>query len=496
VTASEQRVIARMKRKFFNHIVNLSMKFHTTHKTGSLISKLTRGSRSIESIMDIMYYNIASTIFQFIIVTITLLYIDITSALIIFIVFIAFASFSLFIERYRFKARQEANDAEDDEKANVGDVIMNIESVKYFAKEKAMHERYYGLSERTKRAFTRTWNYSRIQSAGQVFILGSGAIAIIYFSLQGFLAGTITLGTLAFVYTTYTTVAGSLYSFVEGMKSFSQAIADFENVDKYDDVKNDIVDAPHAVPLKITRGEIEFRNVTFGYNQRKIFQDFNLKIPQNKKVAIVGASGSGKSTLVKLIYRLYDLQKGEIIIDGRNIATVPQESLRESLSIVPQECVLFDDTIYNNILFSRPEATREEVLQAMRFAQLDKIIANFPHKENTIVGERGVKLSGGEKQRVSIARAILADKKVLVLDEATSSLDSETEHDIQQDLAKLMRGRTSIIIAHRLSTIMSADMIVVLENGKIVQSGTHKQLIKQKGRYKKLWSLQKGGYIK
>jgi ATP-binding cassette subfamily B protein len=209
----------------------------------------------------------------------------------------------------------------------------------------------------------------------------------------------------------------------------------------------------------------------------------------------VGPSGAGKTTLIRLLFRLYDVEGGQISVDGANIAEVAQTSLRESLSMVPQECILFDDSLYNNIAFSNPKASRDAVFRAIRFAQLEKFIAGLPAKENTIVGERGVKLSGGEKQRVSIARALLADKRILILDEATSSLDSETEHEIQIGLKDLMKGRTSILIAHRLSTIMSADIIVVLDKGRVVQQGKHQELIRKPGLYKKLWNLQKGGYI-
>jgi len=226
-----------------------------------------------------------------------------------------------------------------------------------------------------------------------------------------------------------------------------------------------------------------------------LLNNFNLKIKPGEKVAFVGRSGSGKTTLVKLLYRLYDVDSGEILIDGKNIKEFKQESLRDELSVVPQEAILFDDTIYNNIAFSNLKASHNDVIKAMKFAQLDKFVAELPRKERTIVGERGVKLSGGEKQRVSIARAILANKKVLVLDEATSSLDSQTEHDIQRDLQKLMEGRTSIIIAHRLSTIMRADKIVVMEKGRIVQIGKHRELVKKRGIYRKLWNFQKGGFI-
>jgi len=245
----------------------------------------------------------------------------------------------------------------------------------------------------------------------------------------------------------------------------------------------------------VEKGAIEFKDVVFQYKKRSILSGFSLRIPAHKKVAVVGPSGAGKTTLIRLLYRLYDLESGKIVIDGSDISQVTQGTLRDSLSMVPQECILFDDTLYNNIAFSNPGASREAVFTAMRFAQLEKFVASLPLKEKTIVGERGVKLSGGEKQRVSIARALLADKKILVLDEATSSLDSETEHEIQKGLKGLMKGRTSILIAHRLSTIMSADIIVVLDKGKVIQQGKHRDLIRKHGLYKKLWNLQKGGYI-
>lgn len=496
VQVMEVGMIADVKRKFFNHIVGLSLRFHTSHKTGSLISRLGRGTKAVESMMDTISFNFTSLIFQLLVATISLFYIDKLIAAVIFIVVILFVVYSIIIQQFQLDSRYVANEAEDIEKANIGDILTNIESVKYFAKEHVIGRKYHDLSERTKRAFLRNWSYYRALTFGQTIILATGTAAVIYIPIRSFLAGNITIGTLVFVYTVYVGFSSPLYSFVYGLRSFYQSVADFESLYQYEEIRNDIVDKPGAKELAIKKGSIAFRHVGFTYTNRKILDNFSLEIRPNEKVALVGPSGSGKSTVVKLLYHMYDIQEGEILVDGKNITDFTQDSLRSELSVVPQECVLFDDTIYNNILFSRPDATREEVLAAMHFAQLDKIITNFPQKEETIVGERGVKLSGGEKQRVSIARAILADKKVLVLDEATSSLDSETEHEIQQDLAKLMRGRTSIIIAHRLSTIMSADKIVVIENGKVTQLGTHKELIRQKGRYKKLWNLQKGGYIK
>lgn len=333
-------------------------------------------------------------------------------------------------------------------------------------------------------------------SSVQRFIIGIGTFFVILFPLINFLNGQMTLGTLTFIYTIYIGLLGPMISFVHGIRGYYRSMADFQELFEYGKVQKEILDKPNAKKLEIKKGEIEFKEISFNYGKRKIFDGFNLKIPANKKVALVGHSGCGKTTLIRLLYRFYDIDKGQILIDKKDIREVKQESLRGEMSMVPQECILFDDTIYNNIAFSNPKASKKEVMKAIKFAQLGRIIKEFPNKENTIVGERGVKLSGGEKQRVSIARAILANKKILVLDEATSSLDSQTEYEIQKDLGKLMEGRTSIIIAHRLSTIMHADKIVVLKKGKIVQMGTHRQLINQQGEYKKLWNLQKGGYIK
>jgi ABC-type multidrug transport system fused ATPase/permease subunit len=357
-------------------------------------------------------------------------------------------------------------------------------------------QRYKKLTSTTKNNAIKNWDYWNFTSAGQGAILSIGTFLLIYFSILSFLDGKITIGTLAFIYTTYIGLIGPMFSFVHGIRNFSRAMADFQELFEYGKVQKEVTDKPLAKLADLKNGEIEFSSVNFNYGKRKLFSNFNLKIPAERKYAFVGHSGCGKTTLVKLLYRLYDVDKGSIKVDGINIKDYKQESLRSEMSIVPQEAILFDETIYNNILFANPKAKRRQVMKAIKFAQLDKIIKNFPKKENTIVGERGVKLSGGEKQRVSIARAILADRKILVLDEATSALDSQTEHEIQRDLEKLMQGRTSIIIAHRLSTIMRADRIIVLKKGKIVQMGTHEELIKNAGEYQNLWNLQKGGYIK
>ncbi|MBS3099437.1 ABC transporter ATP-binding protein [Candidatus Pacearchaeota archaeon] len=493
----EANAIYDLKKRFFDHIVELDHNFHTTHKTGAMISRLNRGSGAFERLTDFFVYNVTPLILQIVIIGGSLIALDWAAAVAIVATSLVFIAYGFYISEIQKKAHVESNTAVDIERGMISDVFTNIDSVKYYGKENLIQNKYSDLSTDSKKKLLRFWYYGKLFSAGQSLILGIGTFFVIYFPLMKFLDGGITIGTLAFVYTVYGGLMGHLFGFVHGVRGYYISLGDFDELFEYARIENSIKDKKDAKKLKVGKGEIEFRNVSFQYPNRKesAVKEINLKINPNEKVAFVGYSGSGKTTLVKLLYRFYDIDKGEILIDGEDIKEFWQESLRGELSVVPQEAILFDDTIYNNIKFSNPQAKMEEVMSAMKFAQLDKFVADLPLKENTIVGERGVKLSGGEKQRVSIARAILANKKILVLDEATSALDSQTEHEIQKDLRKLMEGRTSIIIAHRLSTIMRADKIVVLDKGKIVQQGKHTELIKQSGIYKKLWNLQKGGYI-
>jgi len=491
----ETKMVKELKEKYFGYILELDHSFHITHKTGSLISRIGRGTSAVTDMTDIFVFSIVPMIVSLFVVAVSLAYFDLMFGLVIVLLSLAFVIYSLFVQSLQQKAKLETNAAEDYEKGFVSDVFTNVDSIKYFGKEDKVKTTFSKVTNNTQEKTAKYENYYRWYEAGHLLILGIGVFFLVYFPLVGFLNKEITLGTLVFVYTIYGSIIGPMYYLVGGLRVFYRAMGDFQELFEYGKIKREVKDIPNAKFLKIKKGEIEFRNLYFNYKTRKMFQNFNLKIKPNEKVALVGHSGSGKTTLVKLLYRFYDVSKGEIFIDGENIKGVKQESLRQEMSIVPQECILFDDTIYNNIKFSNPKASKEEVEKAIALAQLDKIIKSFPDKEKTIVGERGVKLSGGEKQRVSIARAILANKRILVLDEATSSLDSETEYEIQKGLKTLLEGRTSIMIAHRLSTIMNADRIIVLKKGEIAQIGKHKDLIFKEGEYKRLWTLQKGGYI-
>lgn len=487
--------ILDLKQKFFNHLAVLSHKFHQRHSPGMLISRLNRGVSAIEQMNDFLAFNTLPLCFQLILASLSLAYFDITSAVILVLTVIVFMIYSFYIQNIQQESNLKLNSQEDLEKSMISDTFSNINIIKYFGKESSIKYKFSKISSNSKFAALRLWNYFRWMSAGQGLIISIGTLALLFFSIKSFLAGNISVGVLVFIYTIYGNIFNLLYNFVYGVKHFYHAMADFETLFKYNKIKNEIKNKINSKELIIKSGNLDFKNVYFSFRNRKIFSNFNLSIKKNESVAIVGPSGSGKTTLIKLLYRFFEIQSGEILIDGKSIRDFKQDSLRSELSIVPQECVLFNDTISNNIAFSNSSASKSEIQKAIRLSQLDKTLSRFPLHENTIVGERGAKLSGGERQRISIARAILADKKILILDEATSALDSQTESDIQISLDKLLQNRTSIIIAHRLSTIMKADRIIVLDKGKIVQMGRHEELIKQSGLYRRLWTLQKGGYI-
>jgi len=495
LNALEVKMMFDVKKDIFDHLLRLSHNFHTTNRTGSIISKLIRSSKGIEALTDFITFHGSPLILKVIVIFGFILFFDFQSAIVTLIVVIVFMAYSLYVLGKQQKVNLNRNETEDIEKGFISDVFTNIETIKHFGKESRISEMFSDYAKNTQKMLLEFWNYYSGMEVGLSLTLGFGSIFLMYFTLSRLLAGEISVGTVAFIYTSYIGLIMPLFEFMWGVRRTYEAMSDIQAIVEYKKIVTDVADIKGAKPLKVKRGFVEFDDVSFSYGRKPILKNFSLKIKPNEKIAFVGHSGAGKSTVVKLLYRLYDVTGGKISIDGKNVSEVTQESLRSELSIVPQECILFNDSIYNNILFSNPQASRKDVFAAMKISQLESFVNSLPEKENTIVGERGIKLSGGEKQRLSIARAVLADKKILVLDEATSSLDSSTEYIIQEALWKLMKGRTAIIIAHRLSTIMRADRIVVIGGGKIIQEGKHDDLIKQKGLYQKLWKLQKDGVL-
>ncbi len=491
----ETKMMYDIKKDIFTHLLNLSHSFHTTHRTGSLISKLIRSGKSVEALTDFITFHGSPLVMKLIISFIVISYFNIYAGLVVFITATLFILYSLIILGKQQKVNIERNDADDFEKGYISDVFMNIETIKHFGKEKRITRIFSSTAKNTLKKYVQFWDYYAKMEAGFVIVLAMGTIGIMYFTLNGLIEGEITLGAFVFIYTSYLGLIMPLFEFMWGVRRTYEALSDMQAIVDYKNVKNEVTDKPYAKKLLVKKGSIEFKEVSFSYGRKALVKDFSLKIKPKEKVAFVGHSGAGKTTIVKLLYRLYDVDSGSIKIDGDKISEFTQESLRNEMSIVPQECILFNDTIYNNVLFSNPSASRKDAFKALKAAQLYSFVMSLPEKENTIVGERGIKLSGGEKQRLSIARAILANKKILVLDEATSSLDSTTEYQIQKALKKLMQGKTTIMIAHRLSTIMHVDKIVVIEGGKIVDVGSHDELNSKKGIYRKLWKLQKEGEI-
>ena len=480
-----------IKNRYFNKIIGLDYDFHTTHKSGDMISKLSRGSQASVELTELATSRVFSPFIGLLVVLFSIGYFDLIPALItmgtgLIIIVVSWAIFS-----NQARTKLEDNKNSDNEKGFVSNVLGNFESIKLFGKEKTITDKHQVFINKSRESFLKFNNYYRGYASFMSFILGISTILILYFSLKSFLDGKISLGTIVFIFTTYGRMITPIVSLSDSLRSFNQSVSDLQSLFYYDKVKNSIKDSQNAVDLEVKGGEIEFRNVNFSYGKKKIFDNFNLKIKPKEKIAIVGASGEGKTSLIRLLFRLYDVDSGQILIDGKDLKKVKQDSLRNQLSVVPQEPILFHDSIYNNIKFSKPSSSLSDVLEVIKLSSSDDFVKKLPNKERTLVGERGIRLSGGEKQRIAIARALLADKKIIVLDEPTSSLDLETEHKIQQSIKKLLEGKTSIIIAHRLSTIKNVDRILVLKAGKIVEQGKHDDLLRKNGEYAKLWKYTK-----
>ena len=490
------KVTKKIKTLFYNHVLHLSYDFHTTHKSGTLITKMTRVERAISGISEALFLSTIPLTIQIIFASLSVWLLHWSYVVIIIGGVSVTIGVNLFLQSKQLKHKKFANEAEDTEGGHISDTFTNMETIKLFGKEKLIEDKYGEYAENTRVKQLKWEQYFRYFDSFNSAFPNLLIQIILITSAMLILNDNITIGDIAFVQATYLGLVGPIRFFMWMFRSLYTGLVDLESITKYLDIKPEITDKKSAKAMVVKEGGMDFANISFSYRDEAWIKNLSLKIKPGEQVALVGSSGSGKSTIVKLLYRLYDLQKGSISIDGQNIKDVTQESLRRSLGIVPQEGVLFDDTIYNNIAFANQDATYEDIMSAMKAAQLDKVVKKLPKKEHTIVGERGVRLSGGERQRVAIARALLVNAKVLVLDEATSALDSETEYSIQQALKVLLKDKTAIIIAHRLSTIMHADRIIVMDEGKVIEDGSHDELLKRKGgRYAALWNLQKDGFI-
>lgn len=481
----------------FNTVAAQSMQFHSDRFSGSLVSQTNKFVGAYERLMDEFFWNIFPvTLDVIMIMTVMLPKAPLfVAGMVIFIIVYMVAAVVWFkklapIHEKEAKASNKCT-------GQLADSVSNIVAVKSYAREKYESDRYAryqgewykvifeSLKQNTKR------NY---------FFDGVGVGLIILVAV--FMVGAqdwfgVSVATLVLIVNYSQNILGDLWSIHSVFKSLNRVFGDAREMTEILDMKDDVVDAPDAKKLEISKAEIDFNDITFRHKDAKeaIFEDFSLTIPSGVRVGLVGVSGSGKTTLTKLLLRFADVNKGEILIDGQNISKVTQKTLREAISYVPQESSLFHRSVYDNIAYGRPGASKEEVLRAAKLANADEFIKKLPDGYETMVGERGVKLSGGQRQRIAIARAILKDAPILVLDEATSALDSESEALIQEALNNLMKGRTSIVVAHRLSTIAGLDKIVVLNDGKIVEQGTHAELLARGGEYQKLWSRQSGAFL-
>jgi ATP-binding cassette subfamily B protein len=477
----------------FEHLHALSMRFHLDRRTGGLSRAIERGTRALEMIVRLFAFNIAPTLFE---ITVVSIYLSINYPLkyvgVILFAVVAYIGFTLIFTEWRTRFRRMMI-AQESRATTIGvDSLLNFETVKYFGNERYESDRYDDALRQYMDAAVKSQTTLGVLNGGQLLVRVFCQVAILLMAIDDYSNGTLTTGEVVMLNTFMLQLFIPLGFLGSSYRMIRQALVDMEFMFQLLGLEPEVKDKPDAVELVVDRGAVHFEDVTFGYTaNRPVVHDIDFSIEPGTTTAIVGPSGAGKSTLSRLLYRFYDIQQGAIRIDGQNVAEVSQETLREAVGIVPQDTVLFNDTIRYNIRYGRPDATDEEVEQAAKLASIHDFIVDLPMGYETHVGERGLKLSGGEKQRVAIARTVLKNPPILVLDEATSALDIHTEREIQAALQVVAQDRTTLVVAHRLSTIVHADEILVLDNGKIVERGDHAGLLEVGGMYAAMWQRQK-----
>lgn len=488
-----QYAVRQLAYKTFVHMHNLSLRFHLERRTGGLSRIIERGTKGIETIVRFTILNTLPTLLEFALtavifaVTYGWLYV-----LVVAVTVAVYTWFTVWASDWRIGIRRDMNDSDTDANTKAIDLLLNFETVKYFNNEGMEAERFDRSMARYEVAATRIWTSLGWLNFGQGAIFGVGMAVAMWMSAREVMAGTQTIGDFVFINAMLMQLSIPLNFIGFIYREIRQGLTDIEQMFELLDVEQEVVDRPGAQHLVVADGKVEFRDVHFAYDaKRPILKGVSFEVPAGRTVAIVGPSGAGKSTISRLLFRFYDVQGGAILIDGQDVRDVTQKSLRAEIGMVPQDTVLFNDTIAYNIRYGRPGATDEEVMRAAELAQIGGFIEHLPGGYKAMVGERGLKLSGGEKQRVAIARTILKAPPILMLDEATSALDTHTEQEIQAALDLVSRGRTTIVIAHRLSTVISADEIIVLKEGQIAERGTHVSLLRSDGLYASMWARQR-----